>query len=57
MSKLTGFLLSATFLCLGMLLGILLAPVKNGFSIGNNSGNTYCRDKDDDNEYEDEWAF
>lgn len=39
MKKLTVFLMGTTCFLGGVLLGILMAPVKQG--IGNNSGNTY----------------
>jgi len=41
MKKATAFLLCATFFSFGMILGFLLAPIKKGISIGNNSGNIY----------------
>lgn len=39
MAKKTAFLLSATFLFLGVIIGFLVSPVKYGVAIGNNSGN------------------
>jgi hypothetical protein len=39
MKKSTVFLLSATFLLLGIVAGFLFSPVKHGVSIGNHSGN------------------
>ncbi len=39
MKKLTVFLMGTTCFLGGVLLGILMSPVKQG--IGNNSGNTY----------------
>jgi hypothetical protein len=35
MKKGTAFLLVTTFLFLGMIIGFLMAPIKNGISIGN----------------------
>ena len=39
MKKKSPALLCTVFFLLGVVLGFLLAPVKNGVSIGNNSGN------------------
>lgn len=63
MNKLIGVLLSATFLCLGVIIGFLFAPVKKGVYCGNNNGNNYIgTNKDEDKaEYveqdEDDLAF
>lgn len=37
MKKRTGFMLSLIFLMLGIIIGFLISPVKQGF--GNNNGN------------------
>lgn len=44
MKKSTLFLLCSTMLLLGTILGFLFAPVKGGFSIGSNNGNSYGGD-------------
>ncbi len=41
MRKLTAFLMCTTLFSFGVILGFLLSPVKEGISIGNNSGNWY----------------
>lgn len=48
MKKRTCFLLTFLFFLMGIVAGILLAPAKNGFNIGNNSGNQYYGSDDDD---------
>ena len=41
MKKSTLFFLCSTMLLLGTILGFLLSPVRKGFSIGSNNGNSY----------------
>lgn len=40
MKKSTGVLLSFACFLLGLVVGFLLAPIKQGIQVGNNSGNT-----------------
>lgn len=55
MSKLTGFLLSLACLFIGIVAGFMMAPIKKGISIGNNSGNNFVpRNENDAEDEEDE---
>lgn len=40
MNKSTGFLIGIIGLLGGIILGFMLAPIKNGIECGNNNGNT-----------------
>lgn len=48
MKKKSPVLLCTTFFLLGVVLGFLFAPIKNGVSIGNNSGNNSANVYDGD---------
>lgn len=61
MKRSTLFLLSSTMFLLGTITGFLLAPIKEGLSIGSNNGNSYggasackCDESCDTGEYGDE---
>lgn len=41
MKKRTGFMLSLIFLMLGIIIGFLISPVKQGFGNNNGNGNNY----------------
>lgn len=41
MDKHKNLLIASNCLFLGIVIGFFLAPIKNGISCGNNSGNTY----------------
>jgi hypothetical protein len=45
MKKRTGFMLSLIFLLLGIIIGFLISPVKQG--MGNNNGNSIYNYKDE----------
>lgn len=47
----------AAFLFLGVILGFMLAPVKEGVHCGNNNGNHYYGDGTDDYDCEDAIKF
>ena len=44
MNKTLSFFKCATFFFFGIVLGFLIAPIKKGISVGNNSGNNSCND-------------
>ena len=48
MEKIIRFLLATTFLFMGIVIGFLWSPVKNGVYCGNNSGNHYGRFREDE---------
>lgn len=56
MNKMTAFLISTICFLLGLVLGFLIAPIKKGIQIGNNSGNNYVA-KSKDNYSDDDADF
>lgn len=52
MEKSLRFWIGATFLFLGIIIGFLIAPIKNGIYCGNYSGNTYLTPGAEDEEDE-----
>lgn len=46
-----------SFLLLGVILGFILAPIKEGIYCGNNNGNHYCGDCCDDENFDEGIKF
>jgi hypothetical protein len=59
MKKSNGFLLSAVFLLLGLVIGFLISPVKHGISFKNHCENQVLPNQDDDfhDDYSDDLKF
>jgi hypothetical protein len=57
MKKSTAILLSTMVFFLGIVLGFLVAPIKNGISIGNNNGNKYQKTVESESGRENDFNF